>query len=353
VFAVAVYLAPVAWIGGLIYLVVMPILYLATKPTENYKGSPKGIRLVSQFNRYFVRTSAAVLWLTLVPASVFVKLSLLPNVAWILTMKQFAMGITGILAGLLLYRSYGFRVGDKMKVETDAVHDRLNDEFLARRFDTKRLRAMTPEEREQEVRSMSDVDMMFHAARIQIQHLEYKTAMETLGYIEAELNGRQWANETKLVWDHRNVRPVPAGVIEPLPAAAPVPASAPVSSVSVSPAAPVASPVRVAQVKADWLTVEVNALRDKEKDLRAQEPDYAAVVEQQKGADNAAVTSPGGITLDDANLTITIKVDGEGMPLPLESQDAAMINIRGLTPVIRTIEPVSALNMPVLADFLK
>ncbi|MBF0619607.1 MAG: hypothetical protein HQL19_05515, partial [Candidatus Omnitrophica bacterium] len=60
----------------------------------------------------------------------------------------------------------------------------------------------------------------------------------------------------------------------------------------------------------------------------------------------------GGINLSDEHLAITLKVDGEGMPLPAELQDPALINIQGLMPVIRDVSPVSAENMPVLADLM-
>ena len=61
----------------------------------------------------------------------------------------------------------------------------------------------------------------------------------------------------------------------------------------------------------------------------------------------------GGINLSDKHLTINIKVDGQGMPLPAQFQDAAMRNIQGLSPVIREIAPVTAANMPVLTELLQ
>lgn len=56
----------------------------------------------------------------------------------------------------------------------------------------------------------------------------------------------------------------------------------------------------------------------------------------------------GGIDLGEENLTISIKVDGAGMPLPFEMQDPAMINLQGLSPIIREIAPVGPMNVPVL-----
>lgn len=63
-----------------------------------------------------------------------------------------------------------------------------------------------------------------------------------------------------------------------------------------------------------------------------------------------AQTPLGGIDLDSSNLKIDIKVDGAGLPLPVQFQDPAMINIRGLEPVIRSIMPMTPLNMPVLSE---
>lgn len=76
----------------------------------------------------------------------------------------------------------------------------------------------------------------------------------------------------------------------------------------------------------------------------------ASPAESAKGQ---AADPVGGINLDDENLTINIKVDGAGMPLPLQFQDPAMINIQGLTPVIREIAPVNAVNIPVLSELLQ
>ena len=61
----------------------------------------------------------------------------------------------------------------------------------------------------------------------------------------------------------------------------------------------------------------------------------------------------GGINLSDKHLTMNIKVDGHGMPLPAQLQDPAMRNIEGLSPVIREIAPVTAANMPVLTELLQ
>ncbi|MBF0330539.1 MAG: hypothetical protein HQL17_01275 [Candidatus Omnitrophica bacterium] len=63
--------------------------------------------------------------------------------------------------------------------------------------------------------------------------------------------------------------------------------------------------------------------------------------------------TPGGISMSNAHLTINIKVDGDGMPLPVQFQDQAMVNIQGLLPVIRSIAPMSASNMPALSELIR
>ncbi len=65
------------------------------------------------------------------------------------------------------------------------------------------------------------------------------------------------------------------------------------------------------------------------------------------GNKDASMT-PGGIDLDDTLLNI--KLDGQGVPLPVQFQDPAMVNIRGLEPVIRSIVPMTPLNMPIMSQ---
>ncbi|MEI8012804.1 MAG: PLP-dependent transferase, partial [Candidatus Omnitrophota bacterium] len=68
-------------------------------------------------------------------------------------------------------------------------------------------------------------------------------------------------------------------------------------------------------------------------------------------ADQAQIQKPlGGIDLDGSKLKINIRVDGAGIPLPVQFQDPAMINMHGLEPVIRSIMPMVPLNMPVLSE---
>ncbi|MBF0593490.1 MAG: hypothetical protein HQL22_00830 [Candidatus Omnitrophica bacterium] len=76
--------------------------------------------------------------------------------------------------------------------------------------------------------------------------------------------------------------------------------------------------------------------------------DVGKLLDQQIEAVKKA--NVGGINLGDENLTINIKVDGNGMPLPLNMQDPAMINLDGLTPIIREIMPVTPANVPVLSE---
>jgi hypothetical protein len=72
---------------------------------------------------------------------------------------------------------------------------------------------------------------------------------------------------------------------------------------------------------------------------------------ENNSQDNAQ-TAPGGITLNERDLTINIKVDGTGMPLPAQMQDPAMNNIQGLVPMIIDITPVSAGNVPALSALM-
>ena len=78
------------------------------------------------------------------------------------------------------------------------------------------------------------------------------------------------------------------------------------------------------------------------------------LVKKSKEADQAQTPDEvGGINLNDKHLTINIKVDGDGMPLPVQFQDAAMVNIQGLSPVIRGITSLDVSNVPALAELMK
>ena len=43
---------------------------------------------------------------------------------------------------------------------------------------------------------------------------------------------------------------------------------------------------------------------------------------------------------------IRIRVDGEGLPLPVRFQDPALLDIQGLVPVIRSVRPLGPDLMP-------
>jgi hypothetical protein len=66
-----------------------------------------------------------------------------------------------------------------------------------------------------------------------------------------------------------------------------------------------------------------------------------------KGVDNS-----GGISLNEKDLDLHIKVDSGGMPLPLPLQDAAMSSIEGFSPMIVDIGPATAENCPALSGIL-
>ena len=76
----------------------------------------------------------------------------------------------------------------------------------------------------------------------------------------------------------------------------------------------------------------------------------AAQVNQPDKHDKSNV---GGINLSDEHLTMNIRLDGKGVPLPVQFQDRSMMNLNGLTSVIRDIAPISPQNAPELFELLK
>ncbi|NLE64739.1 MAG: hypothetical protein GX606_02345 [Elusimicrobia bacterium] len=65
--------------------------------------------------------------------------------------------------------------------------------------------------------------------------------------------------------------------------------------------------------------------------------------------DAAAASIPdnvGGIRFREEDLMIRIRVDGEGLPLPVRFQDPALLDIQGLVPVIRSVRPLGPDLMP-------
>jgi len=70
---------------------------------------------------------------------------------------------------------------------------------------------------------------------------------------------------------------------------------------------------------------------------------------QQKGPEDADKAMKGGIDFNAANLAMTIKRDGKGVPLPLAQQDMAQLShIQGFDPVILEIR--SAVNVPIVSE---
>jgi hypothetical protein len=61
----------------------------------------------------------------------------------------------------------------------------------------------------------------------------------------------------------------------------------------------------------------------------------------------------GGINLSNEHLTLNVKVDGAGMPLPPQYQDKALLNLNGLVSVIRSITPITKQNVPALYELAK
>ncbi len=69
------------------------------------------------------------------------------------------------------------------------------------------------------------------------------------------------------------------------------------------------------------------------------------------GANIGKEQTKGGIDFDVGLLSMKIKRDGEGMPLPLPMQDPVLMHIEGLSPTILEIAPANA--MPIFADLQK
>ena len=84
--------------------------------------------------------------------------------------------------------------------------------------------------------------------------------------------------------------------------------------------------------------------------LAANIADKIVTAEMERLAANQTL---GGINLSDENLTMNIKLDGKGMPLPAQYQDKAMMNLNGLTSIIRSITPLTRENVPALYELLK
>jgi hypothetical protein len=103
---------------------------------------------------------------------------------------------------------------------------------------------------------------------------------------------------------------------------------------------------------------QLKHLNDQAEALKVMDDHLAKSLDAASANEKAAVAlkeelTPGGISMSDKNLTINIKVDGDGMPLAVQFQDPAIVNIQGLLPVIRDIAPISQTNMPVLSELMK
>ncbi len=90
-------------------------------------------------------------------------------------------------------------------------------------------------------------------------------------------------------------------------------------------------------------------VKEKEVQLRSKSPEVGtvpAITQEDKAM------APGGIDLNSANLTMTIKRDSNGVPLPFAQQDMARLNlIEGLEPVILSIKPAN--SIPDFANLFK
>ncbi len=93
--------------------------------------------------------------------------------------------------------------------------------------------------------------------------------------------------------------------------------------------------------------------------LQAKKPVFIAAINSSEGriTDQAQLSNipkpagftRGGIDFNSANLSLQIKRDGHGVPLPISQQDLENIKIDGLIPVIIDIKP--ATNLPIFTEF--
>ncbi len=75
-------------------------------------------------------------------------------------------------------------------------------------------------------------------------------------------------------------------------------------------------------------------------------PNFISSLSSSDANDSAV----GGIDFNPTNMSLQIKRDGRGVPLPLPQQDLENININGLYPVIINILPVNAQTLPILGQ---
>ncbi len=288
-------------------------------------GNPQMKRLVSQFNRYFVRTSAATLLFALVPAGLFVKFNIWPNVTAIFTIKEFFVGVTSVLGGILGFIAVGYGIGDRAGRRVKKEYEATVARFWEKRDSLKDSKRII-------------VGQRIHQVDIYRDQMAYKRAAGALKEINDELDGNISVPVVLLMGSG------PSAVRKP--------------EVSVENKVAADAVLAVEKERVGWLRRKWEALKILEKHLKGKVT--AAAMKNnvsssgQNNADKSQVPDKvGGISLNDEHLTITIKVDGAGMPLPVQFQDPDMVNIQGLSPVIREISPVTATNMPVLAELMK
>ena len=102
---------------------------------------------------------------------------------------------------------------------------------------------------------------------------------------------------------------------------------------------------RVQQAQVNHIIKEVMLFRDVERDFRS--PDRAVfAIQNQFDQQDRARDAVGGIDLNPAMLSLQIRRDGNGIPLPIEEQPLENMEIRGFVPVIINITPVP--NLPAL-----
>lgn len=97
-------------------------------------------------------------------------------------------------------------------------------------------------------------------------------------------------------------------------------------------------------------------LRKELKTLQQEVQQKQEQIEQTKAGnttDPSHLDRVGGIDMSDEYLTINIKVDGDGIPLSAEFQDPVVMNITGLMPVIKDVQPLTMSNVPVLAELIR
>ena len=318
-FAVLVYAQKWAIFALGPYAIAMFILYKVVAHHPEMK------RLVSQFNRYFVRTSGAALLFALVPAGLFVKFNIWPNVTAVFTITEFFTGLGIFLGGILGVIGLGYGVGSlaerRVKKEYEATVARFWKERDSLNDATRMI-----------------VGQRIHQVNIYRDQMAYKRASGALKEINAELDGKVSVPAVPLMGSGPSAMKKPGASVENKAAAD---------------EALAAEKRKVGWLRGKWASLQILEKHLKARVAAATMLKNASLAGQNSSDKGQVADNVGGINLNDEHLTITIKVDGAGIPLPVRFQDPAMVNIQGLSPVIRDISPVTSANMPVLAELLK